>query len=165
MLGVRIGADERTEVDARPSVARRRQNIVTCANSSIAHNQPRSTHSSGWRQLRERFRSVGPPAIFRSDPPCCRIGVGAVEDNAELRGNDLLVVITVADGEHSRIFELHQTEGEVKQAAGNQGPGGGLSPPGRRGSTQAGSLRLPVNPSVSHRTTGSPFQAVSLPME
>ena len=115
--------------------------------------------------MREGFRSVGSPATFKSDLPFFRIGGGPVEDNAELRGNDMLVVVTIADGEHSRIFELHQTEGEVKQAAGNQGPGGGLSPPGRRGSTQAGSLRLPVNPSVSHRTTGSPFQAVSLPME
>ena len=112
--------------------------------------------------MREGFRSAGSPATFKSDLSFYRIVGGAVEDKAELRGNDMLVVVAVAEGEHSRIFELHQTEEEVNQAAGNQAPGGELSPPGRRGSTQAGCLRLPVNPSVSHRRTGSPIQAVAL---
>ena len=106
---------------------------------------------------------LGPLQSSGRIAPVAESADGQWKTTQSFGGNDMLVVVKVAEGEHSRIFELQQTEGEAKQAAGNRGPGGELSPPRRRGSTQAGCLRQPVNPSVSPRKTGLPFEAITPP--
>ena len=61
---------------------------------------------------------LGSPRSSGRIAPVAESAEGQWKTTQSFGGNDMLVVVTVAEGEHSRIFELQQTEGKAKQAAG-----------------------------------------------